>query len=101
MATFMAAFPNLAVSTAHDTTAARVHHLCLALRLINQRLSGGNAATDENIIVVLLLGLYETFTGAHDRRLVHVEGLQRIVEMRGGIRAFAKSNPIWGRKIFR
>ncbi|AEO71819.1 uncharacterized protein THITE_2020265, partial [Thermothielavioides terrestris NRRL 8126] len=101
MAVFMAAFPSMPVSPSQDSTAARVRHLCVALRLVNARLSGSNAAADENVTVVMILALYERFQGSYHRGRLHLDGVRRMVEMRGGIGGFARSNPTWARKVFR
>ncbi|KAK4118256.1 hypothetical protein N657DRAFT_583939 [Parathielavia appendiculata] len=105
MAVFMAAFPNLLAPTVSsvdkDSLTARVRHNCLALRMINSRLSGRDAFTDETLIVVLVLGLYERYQGEYHRGLVHLNGVQRILELRGGLRSLVKTRPDLARKIFR
>jgi hypothetical protein len=102
MATFLAAFPSLSTpGPDQDTSAAQIRHLCLALRLVNARLSGKDAVTNETLFVVLVLGLYERYQGEFDRGLVHLDGVQRMLDMRGGIRKFAATGPSWARKVFR
>ncbi|KAK4152618.1 hypothetical protein C8A00DRAFT_44371 [Chaetomidium leptoderma] len=103
MAVFMAAFPSpsSSLTNGQSNSAARVRHLCTALRLVNDRLSGRDAVSNETIIVVLVLGLYERVQGEYGRGLVHLDGLQRMLNMRGGIQEFAKNRPELARKIFR
>jgi hypothetical protein len=99
MAVFMTAFPNSHPRS--NNQAARVRHLCLALRLVNAQLSGRDAASNETIVVVLVLGLYERYQGEYQRGLVHLDGLRRILDLRGGIHELRTSAPGLTRKIFR
>jgi hypothetical protein len=106
MAVFFAACPSPAALSytstgAQDNLSARTRHLCLALRLVNTRLSGTTAVSDETVIVVLVLGMYERQQGEYHRGRVHLDGLHRMVQMRGGVGEFAKVRPDLSRKIFR
>lgn len=76
-----------------------MHHICRALRLMNDRLSKEDAASNENLFAVLVLGLYERQQGNYYRGLVHLMGLERMVQLRGGLAALAKIGLT--RKIFR
>ena len=99
MAIFMTAFPTSNRGRSHQTD--RVRHLCLAIRLVNARLSGRDAVSNETVMVVLSLGLYERFQGEYRRGLVHLDGLVRMMDLRGGIREFSTSRPDLARKVFR
>ena len=99
MAVFMTAFPSS--TTTPNSQTARVSHICLALHLVNARLSGRDAASNETIAVVLVLGLYERYQGEYRRGLVHLDGLRRMLDLRGGIRELSTSKPDLARKIFR
>ncbi|KAG7294478.1 hypothetical protein NEMBOFW57_004552 [Staphylotrichum longicolle] len=99
MAVFMTAFPHYIPSS--NNHAARVHHLCVALRLVNAQLSGRDAASNETMVVVLVLGLYERYHGEYQRGLMHLDGLRRMLDLRGGIRELSTSSPDLARKIFR
>lgn len=96
---FMTAFPHYIPSS--NSHAARVHHLCVALRLVNAQLSGRDAASNETMAGVLVLGLYERYHGEYQRGLMHLDGLRRMLDLRGGIRALSTSSPDLARKIFR
>ncbi|KAK4234379.1 hypothetical protein C8A03DRAFT_18703 [Achaetomium macrosporum] len=98
MALFIAGLKSPADNT-HAT--AQAQHMCWALRMINARLSGANAAAKENIAVILTLGMYERYDGNYCRSLVHLDGLQRIVEMRGGIAELARTSPLLTMGMFR
>ncbi|KAL2131203.1 hypothetical protein VTI74DRAFT_5406 [Chaetomium olivicolor] len=80
---------------------AQAQHICRALQVVNARLSEPNAAAKENIAVILILGMYERYDGNYRRGLVHLDGLRRILEMRGGIAEFARVSPEMTRKVFR
>ncbi|KAK3293589.1 uncharacterized protein B0H64DRAFT_327211 [Chaetomium fimeti] len=107
MAVFLAACPGLpALSFSPPTPTqgnwdAGMRHLSLALRLVNTRLSGKDAASTETMTTVLILGLYERQQGEYHRGLVHLDGMQRMLQMRGGLVEFAKSCPDLARKILR
>ena len=107
MAVFFAACPSLPALSSPSPTAnqdnwgARMRHLGLALRLVNTRLSGKDPASTETVTTVLVLGLYERQQGEFRRGLVHMDGMQRMLQMRGGILEFAKNNPDIARKILR
>ncbi|KAJ4307259.1 hypothetical protein N0V88_000641 [Collariella sp. IMI 366227] len=80
---------------------AQVQHIYKALQMVNARLTDANAITEENIGVVLILSLYERYDNQYDRGLVHLDGLRRMIEMRGGIGNWIKSSPETTRKMFR
>ncbi|KAJ9271320.1 transcriptional regulator family: Fungal Specific TF [Paecilomyces variotii] len=89
----------IAIKPAGLLVAAR--HLSQTFRLINERLSGDNAASDTTIAVVVMLAEYERQLGHYNNCLVHIEGLQRMVELRGGISKLTSINPHLTKKIFR
>ena len=95
----MTAFP--ISNRGHSHQADRVKHLCLAIRLVNARLSGRDAVSNETVMVVLSLGLYERFQGEYRRGLMHLDGLVQMIDLRGGIREFSTSRPDLARKVFR
>jgi hypothetical protein len=99
----MSAFPGVSedASTSKDNTPARLRHFCTALRMVNARLSGRNAASNENVVAVLLLGLYERYSGSYGNGLVHLDGLCRMLDMRGGLQGFAQTGQGLARKILR
>ncbi|KAH6622688.1 hypothetical protein F5144DRAFT_497292 [Chaetomium tenue] len=107
MAVFFAACPSLpdlsdpSPVTNQGNWNARMRHLGLALRLINTRLSGKDAVSTETVTAVLILGLYERQQGEFHRGLVHMDGMQRMLQIRGGILEFSKNNPEIARKILR
>ncbi|GAD92896.1 hypothetical protein BC1G_08780 [Paecilomyces variotii No. 5] len=76
-------------------------HLSKAFRLINERLSGNDAVSDTTIASVLMMAQYERQIDQYSRSLVHMKGLRRMIELRGGIRQLTRINPRLTQKIFR
>ena len=62
-----------------------VSHLTQAVVLVNQSLDTHEATCDANIYVVNFMIVHELLNGAEDRALVHLRGLQKMIELRGGI----------------
>jgi hypothetical protein len=83
-----------------DTTVA-LYHLAQTLRLIEQRLSESNAAADINIATVVMMAQFERHQDRYPQAKAHMDGLQRMVEMRGGISNLIRQNPILSHKITR
>lgn len=68
-----------------------VHH-STTIRLLRERLSVQNEVTkisDPTVFVVLCLATYAHFINDYDSAKHHMEGLRKIVDMRGGINAFS------------
>jgi hypothetical protein len=78
-----------------------VRHISRALSLVNDRLSGTNALSIENIATVMVMAQYERCEGRCDHGVVHFDGLQRMIELRGGISELSKAKPKMALKIFR
>jgi hypothetical protein len=83
-----------------DPTEA-IRHLSHTFRLVNERLSGNDAVSDSTIAVVVSMAQYERLQGHYCQGLIHIKGLQRIIELRGGISQLAKTSPALVPKIFR
>lgn len=64
---------------------AAIHHLSEAFHLVNKRLSGPEALSENTIAVVICLGILEMLKGNLERRRLHLNGLQRMLQMRGGL----------------
>jgi len=77
------------------------HLLAFAFRLLNRKLSGGDALEDPTIAAVVTMTHYERLRGEYRKGLVHLRGIQRMVEMRGGISQLTKTRPGLTQKIFR
>ena len=89
------------ICTYQEDAAVALRHHTHTLRLVSARLSGKDAVTIENIAAVLMLSHYEHSMGQYRRGLVHLNGLLRMLEIRGGIAELARINPNMAQKIFR
>lgn len=78
-----------------------VRHMTQTLQLVNQRLSRVDAVSDVSIAVVVMIAHYERHQERYSKGLVHLDGLRRMVEMRGGISQLTRDNSSLGRKITR
>ncbi|KFZ20262.1 hypothetical protein V501_00247 [Pseudogymnoascus sp. VKM F-4519 (FW-2642)] len=78
-----------------------MRHLSQTFRLINERLSGNDAVSDETIAVVVILAQHERLRGHHREGLVHISGLERMVQLRGGVTALSRYRPGLTQKMFK
>jgi hypothetical protein len=78
-----------------------MRHISQAIRLVNEKLSGKDAISNTTIAVVVMMAQYEHLQGQYRQGLVHLDGLQRIVELRGGISELKKDKPNLAQKIHR
>ncbi|KFY40278.1 hypothetical protein V495_05502 [Pseudogymnoascus sp. VKM F-4514 (FW-929)] len=84
-----------------DDPKEAVRHLLEAFRLINERLSREGAISDSTIAVVVILAQHERIRGHHREGLVHLGGLERMVQLRGGIEALSRYRPGLTQKMFK
>ncbi|KAF3059797.1 hypothetical protein GL218_05030 [Daldinia childiae] len=91
---------NLLTANSEDSTEG-LSHLSDSLRLVNQRLSGGEALSDMTMASVVAMLQYERMCGQYNQGLIHFRGLQQMVELRGGISQLMKDKPELTQKIFR
>ncbi|KAH6867169.1 hypothetical protein B0T10DRAFT_502639 [Thelonectria olida] len=70
----------------HTRTASNAHHLGLALRLTNARLSGSDALSDTTLASVIALCLFENMTGDVEKMAMHFDGLCRMIALRSGVK---------------
>lgn len=62
-----------------------LHHLSKALATFNKRLQSEEALSDSTIAIIIALVFQDQFRHQHSSAAVHINGLARIVELRGGI----------------
>jgi hypothetical protein len=70
---------------AQDTSPAVLSHVSKAYSQINQRLSGTDAVSDQAIVSVIGLALFERIHHQNHRVRVHFDGLKEMVALRGGL----------------
>ncbi|KAH8162865.1 hypothetical protein CIB48_g5375 [Xylaria polymorpha] len=78
-----------------------LYHMSQAYRLINQQLSGHEALSDATIAVVATINIYDRLYGDPQKAMVHLNGVTRMVALRGGIGELAKRNFVIAEKVFR
>ena len=78
-------------------------HFAKTLRLLQERLDSPDdkAVSDATIMVVVMLGLSAELIGDSDAAEKHIDGLKRIVEMRGGLEGLRFDNPRLPAKVCR
>ncbi|GAW26611.1 hypothetical protein SAMD00023353_3901000 [Rosellinia necatrix] len=83
----MSVAASVSLSVTRRETAEAFGHLSRSLRLVNQRLAGAGelALSDATLAVVVAMTQHERLLGYDDHALVHFEGLQRIIKLRGGM----------------
>ncbi|KAI0458805.1 hypothetical protein F5B21DRAFT_457835 [Xylaria acuta] len=88
--------------TRQETTEA-LCHLSRCLRLVNQRLAGDRelALSDSTLGAVVVMTQLERILGYHRHALIHFEGLQRIIALRGGITKLILDSPGIAQKALR
>ncbi len=99
MALFTLALSRLCNGGEHPQQAMS-HHVH-TLRLLNKNLSGGDPACSENMAVIVVMLQYERHIGRYEQGLVHLNGLLRMVELRGGIGKMVEVEPTIALKVFR
>ncbi|KAK7224347.1 hypothetical protein V2G26_012350 [Clonostachys chloroleuca] len=99
---------NVAVSIAiFEPEAARsgtdpeiLRHFSRSLHLVNERLSGRHALENSTLIAIIGLSQFERVQDNYEEALVHVQGLNRLALLRGGIAGF-RDHPALMQKLFR
>lgn len=78
-----------------------MRHVSHTFRLVNQRLSGQSAVTDLTIAAIVSMAQYEHLQNQYQQGSVHVQGLQRIAQLRGGVGELMTSHPDLVQKMLR
>ncbi|RHZ53930.1 uncharacterized protein CDV56_107306 [Aspergillus thermomutatus] len=76
-------------------------HISHTFRLINQRLSRQEAISDTTMAVIVSMAQYERHQDQYRRGLVHIQGLQRMAQLQGGVLQLLKSHHILVQKMLR
>ncbi|KAF2229725.1 hypothetical protein EV356DRAFT_455228 [Viridothelium virens] len=69
-----------------------LHHISKAYELVNLRLSGPQSVSDSAIAAVVTLAIYQQVHHQHSTGLIHLNGLYRMIQLRGGIARLMKEN---------
>ncbi|KAL6890806.1 hypothetical protein GGI43DRAFT_414848 [Trichoderma evansii] len=76
-------------------------HITQVFRLINERISREERITYPTMAVVMSLSTYESTRGRYDRGIIHLLGLHRMIEMRGGLDRIGSEKPEIMQKLYR
>ncbi|CAG9981552.1 unnamed protein product [Clonostachys byssicola] len=77
-----------------------LRHFSRSLHLVNERLSGRHALDNSTLIAIVGLSQFERVQDNYEEALVHVQGLNRLALLRGGIAGF-RDHPALMQKLFR
>lgn len=78
-----------------------MRHVSHTFPLVNEKLAGQNAVTDLTIAVIVSMAQYEHHQNQYQRGFVHVQGLRRIAELRGGISQLIENSTGLVQKVLR
>lgn len=62
-----------------------LYHQSCAYLTVNQKLQGEEALLDSTLWLVVILINQEQLTQRHDISNIHLKGLERLIELRGGL----------------
>jgi hypothetical protein len=78
-----------------------LRHVTRAYRIVNQKLQSHESLSDTTIATVITLALYQRVHHQQQTGLIHLYGLLRMIEMRGGIEVLQKQNRALAQKALR
>lgn len=76
------------------------HHVSMALRLMNERLSTTDGLSDASLASVMMLCLLSSIREEPWQTSIHFDGLCRMIDLRGGMEALS-GNPALAEKAHR
>ncbi|KAI1816352.1 hypothetical protein GGS20DRAFT_538637 [Poronia punctata] len=94
------AFAAFLTQDSYDSPVA-LYHMSQTFRLLAKKLSSDEALSDSTIAVVTSTSIYDRLYGNSRKAMVHLGGVYRMVELRGGIKALAERNFLVAEKTFR
>ena len=72
-----------------------LHHLANTYRCVNVDLTHHSKPSDSTVAVIVSLAVHENLTAQFGVSKLHLEALERMMEIRGGIEAFASNWVLW------
>ena len=79
-------------SGSKDLPPKAVHHLSRAVNLVNTKLGTVEALSDSNLAAVNFLVVHHLIREEYEQAQVHYNGLQKMVELRGGMAQLAHND---------
>jgi hypothetical protein len=77
-----------------ETSPLALQHLSNTYRCIKRNLQTHRIPSDSTIASVVSMAIHEDLRGHPDRSKVHIDALQRMVEIRGGIAQFRSNRAL-------
>ena len=78
-----------------------LYHISQAYELVNLKLSSPESVSDSAIAAVITLAIYQQIHRLHSAGLIHLNGLYRTIQLRGGIARLMKENRALALKAMR
>ena len=78
-----------------------LYHISQAYALVNLKLSGPESVSDSAIAAVITLAIYQQIHNLYSTGLIHLNGLHRMIQLRGGIGRLMKENRALALKALR
>ena len=78
-----------------------LYHISQAYALVNRKLSGPESVSDSAIAAVVTLAIYQQIHRLHSTGLIHLRGLYRMIQLRGGIARLMRENRALALKALR
>ena len=78
-----------------------LYHISQAYALVNLKLSGPESVSDSAIAAVVTLAIYQQIHRLHSTCSIHLNGLYRMIQLRGGIARLMKENRALALKALR
>ena len=78
-----------------------LYYISQAYALVNLKLSGPESVSDSAIAAVITLTIYQQIHHLHSTGLIHLNGLYRMIQLRGGIARLMKENRALALKALR
>lgn len=76
------------------TPSEAIYHLGRAVSLVNERLGTTEALSNSNLSVVNFLIVREIHRGDQESANIHMQGLSKMIELRGGISQLAEDRTL-------
>lgn len=75
-----------------EVSSKTLYHTSTAYALVNQKLSGPESVSDSSIAAVISLAIYQQVHHQHATGMMHLNGLYRMIQLRGGIARLLREN---------
>ncbi|KAJ5627747.1 hypothetical protein N7490_009975 [Penicillium lividum] len=77
-----------------------IKHLNAAIHIVNKRIENYKVPTDATLVIVATMAIIEKHRGSHENWSIHMEGLRKLVTLRGGLESL-ESQPLAMGKLYR